>query len=135
MFNFILDKEFFDENVFYSLTSIEFDYCNLRSFKDDTFSDLYQLKKINFYLENMESFFKGSPDNKWMMSLNTGVTVDLSDPDDIDAYLEDTFLVIFNNRIEDQDYLYPDEDLSFFRQFPHEKVKYIFYIFETIFSS
>lgn len=104
------------------MPSIEFDYCNLNGFKDDAFGDLYSLKKITLYLENMEQFLNGPSQNKWMKSLNTDISVDLTDPAQIEENLKNSFLIIFNNRIKDQDYLYADKDLDLFRNFPHEKV-------------
>ena len=70
----------------------------------------------------MEQFLNGPSQNKWMKSLNTDISVDLTDPAQIEENLKNSFLIIFNNRIKDQDYLYPDKDLDLFRNFPHEKV-------------
>ena len=70
----------------------------------------------------MEEFFRGPTQNKWMKSLNTDISVDLTDQDEIEDNLNNTFLIIFNNRIKDQDYLYPDKDFDIFKNFPHEKV-------------
>lgn len=121
--NLVLDEKFFDEDVFYKTAHIEIDNSNLETITDSTFGDLYNLRKLTLNIENFEEFLiKSKNSNKWMSKLNSDISIDLSNEVEIQENLNYTFLIIFNNRIKDQNYLYPDEDLDLFKNFPHEKV-------------
>jgi hypothetical protein len=114
----------FDEDVFLNTYSIEIDQSSLKLISDDTFSKLQKLEKLTLNLLNMEEFITSSKNkNKWMKSLNYEVSVNLNDEDAIEMNLNYTFLLVLDSRLNDQDYVYPEKHLGYFKtNFPHERV-------------
>ena len=117
----VIDDEFLDEDVFFNTKTIDVDNSNLKRIANDAFLKLYYLKKLTLNLENMQEFLNSS-ENKWMLSLNSDILVDLDDDEKLKENINETFVLILNNRIKEQNYLYMDEDLKYFTHFPHEKV-------------
>jgi hypothetical protein len=127
--NLQLSALLFDENVFLNTYSIEIDHSSLKLINDDTFSKLQQLQKLTLNLLNMEEFITSSKNkNKWMKSLNYEVSVNLNDQDAIEMNLNYTFLLVLDSRLNDQDYVYPEKHLGYFKtNFPHERVSTKYY--------
>ena len=121
--NLILSSTLLNKFVFSNLKTLDLDYVKLKSIEEDTFKSLQNLKTILIVIENLKEFIRSS-NNTWMKSLNGDVNVDLNNVASIEKSKNDSLLLTMNNRNNGQSYLYPDEDLVYFENWPHNKMAF-----------
>ena len=122
--NFKLNAQILNKFVFENLKTLDLDYVVLKKIDDDIFSHFYKLKTIQIVTENFKEFIQSSS-NTWMKSLNGKINVDLNDNLEVQDNKNQSMLVTINNRNSGQSYLYPDEDLVYFQNWPHEKMVFL----------
>jgi hypothetical protein len=121
--NLILGNSILNKFVFSNLKTLDLDYTQLKNIEDDTFSHLGKLKTMLVVIENLKEFIKGS-NSTWMKSLNSKIEVNLTDLNAVESKKNESFLLTMNNRNNGQSYLYPDEDLTYFENWPHNKMAF-----------
>ena len=110
----ILDRGMLNVNLFRRVKMIRVNGV-LNGIEEDLFKSFKFLKNIDFQINNFKEFFHAG--TKWMSHLNSGFNINLNK--------RPMFLIRFLYRKEmvsfDPIYVYPDEDLCLFAQFPHDR--------------
>ena len=136
-FNFMyetLDTKNLNAHLFAYLSEITVSGV-LYGIQVDLFSHFFHLKTLDFQLDNLKEFFHAS-NNQWMASMNGKVTLKTMD-EKLDLYfLKENWMMLSLSFIQqlssfNNEYVYPDEDLCFFKYFPHKKAVFPFIIREV----
>ena len=131
---FVLQLELYQERLTSSLM-IKFLFRHLFELKIygivddiqyDLFKDFSRLQNIDLLISDFKGLFhKG---NKWLSHLNSEVNVDLSNASDIESHMGRMLRLRFQYPKQlvsfDTVYDYPDEDLCYFKNFPHHRLVY-----------
>ena len=125
-FNLVLDERLLNKHVLKSTTTV-FYSGTLQSIQDDLFLDFKALKGLLLFLRNFKSFLHSTLNHyKWLRSLNSDVKI-------VDAnysnygQLDEMKFMLYAEDVENL-YDYPDEDICFFRQFPHDQAVFYYFI-------
>lgn len=108
-----------NELIFENLNTVWISNTVLQKIDDDAFSDIYNMKFLNFSIVNFNDFFKNST-NKWMQSLNTKIKVNYSNPESLAQYQNNSLLVNLNPLHSSFFFYFTDEDFENFKYFPHD---------------
>lgn len=102
-----LDSKLFHKEVFKLTKSLVIDQSTLLGIEPDLFKNFENLNQIELNLNNFKSFINSN--STWIGDLN---------------YKQNStqFLITLNDL--QQDYIYPDDDLCLFKDFPHNKSVY-----------
>ena len=117
--DFILSDSILDRSVFKTFRSLAIRNSTLRGIQSDLFSYFDFLKAVELELVNFGDFFK-SNSNDWLANLNTNVSVDLTNPDDIKKNIGKKMDFFLTDR--NKAYVFAAEDLCLFKDFPHSKL-------------
>ena len=82
--DFSLAENLLNKQIFKSLTYLSITNSFLRNIQNDLFQSFYALRMVEFELLNFFEFVKLNAKNDWLKYLNSNVTVDLSDANDIE---------------------------------------------------
>ncbi|CAF0908417.1 unnamed protein product [Brachionus calyciflorus] len=105
-----LSKEILNKLVFENVEKI---FINglVDSLESDLFENFHKVELINFHIENLQYFL--SKNNRWLASLNKN------------NYNNTKIVYIrFDILPVESDYSFPDSDLCFFKDFPHDNFVY-----------
>lgn len=101
----ILDCKLLDVNVFKYLEKLSIEFSNLSSIEINLFKRFKYLKRINFWLYNLNEFLRSNLD--WLLDLNQSNNNNN----------RQQLIIELND--ESNSYMYPDEDFCLFKHFPH----------------
>ncbi|CAF0922744.1 unnamed protein product [Brachionus calyciflorus] len=114
-----ITKSLMNRLIFENLKTVLISNTILQKIDDDAFSDIFNMRFLNFSIVNFEKFFKNST-NKWMQSLNTKIRVDYSNPEWLNANQNNSLLVNLNPLYSSFFFYFTDEDYENFQYFPHD---------------
>lgn len=112
-----------NKNVFEKLEELKI-YGYLEDIQSDLFYSFNDIESIDLQLDNFKAFFhKG---NKWMVGLNSGIKVNLSNQQQIQRFFRNKLTIRFfykqNKSFINEIYEYPDKDFCLFKHFPHDRM-------------
>ena len=108
-----------DKNVFKYMNQLKI-YGIITDLERDLFKHFEYLRALHINIENLVRTL--SLNNKWIGQLNTRVSVNLYDQDQINLHFSFLFLLSIASidDISNTPYKYPDEDFCLFQYFPHD---------------
>ena len=90
--NFILSESILNRQVFKEISFLSISNSVLNSVQTDLFkSSFYQLKAADFELLNFGEFIQANKNNEWFKYLNSNVSVDLTNENDIKKNINNLF--------------------------------------------
>ena len=117
--DFKLTEKILDINVFKNIQYLNIQESRLQGIQDDLFEYFSFLKIFELELINFGEFFKSSS-NEWLLNLNTNITVNLTDSNDVNNNLDKKLELFLVDPTATYDY--PSSDICLFKNFPHDKL-------------
>lgn len=117
-----LSASFLDKDVFENLYQLNIEGTTMKSIEEDAFKYLNNLRRVILFLNNFATFIRSTADNPWMANLNGNIRVNLSNPAEVEANKNKQMIITFNDRVANQNYDWPDRDIRYFVNFPHDKL-------------
>lgn len=117
--DFLLTEKILDKNVFKTIQYLNIQESSLKGIQADLFKYFSFLKFFELELINFGEFWKSSS-NDWLIFLNSNVTVNLSDANEVKNNLDKKLELFLIDPTETYDY--PSSDICAFKNFPHDKL-------------
>ena len=115
-----LDNKLLNTDVFKKLNFLDLNGV-INSIQDDLFKSFNDLKGIRIQTQNIKKIF--IINNNWLQYLNLNVVYDKTKDTHLQDYYDKIFfLILFQTFHRVTLYQYPDEDLCYFRKFPHRNL-------------
>lgn len=120
IYHYDINRKFLNEDVFKELKTLDINGA-INLIESDLFKAFSNLGMIRIKTEHLRNIFVRN--NKWLDSLNTHVFVDLRNNPPLSQLWKSVLLLVFYQVLSGVSvYKYPDEDLCYFRNFPHERL-------------
>lgn len=124
-----IDEHMIDKQVFARLKRFIMRYSIVNRIDERAFYHTQNLNEIRLGLLNMRAFIQSS-NNAWMSNLNRNIRVNYSDADSVAENFEKgrELLLTFETYDFGSEavYTFPDEDLIYFENFPHEQFLFFY---------
>jgi len=111
----LLNKYVFKDLIFLDIQG------QITHIENEIFKNFKNLRVLRFRMQSIQHIF--ARQNKWLESINTDLDIDPEDQNRIIVYSERVFMLILNQLFYQTTlYNYPNEDLCYFKNFPHNKL-------------
>lgn len=115
-----LDENFLNTHVFRELCILDIN-GPLDSIKNDLFKSFKALRLLRIRNQNIKNIFVYK--NKWLSSLNENIKVDPENQAEMDSNEDNMIILVIYQSFENVSfYDFPNEDLCYFRDFPHQQL-------------
>jgi len=113
-----LDTNYIYLEVFRRVQSMFVQLSTINSIEENFFANFQQLRFIKLSIYNFRELF--NKDTKWMKNLNNPISVNLSDPVEVNANNNNQMIIDLKDL--NNQYDFPEKDFCFFEKFPHENL-------------
>jgi hypothetical protein len=115
-----LNKKLLNNFVFQKLRFLDLNGV-IASIQNDLFKSFDTLQVLRLRTQNLRSHFVYN--NKWLDSLNLKVEIDLTDYEQVNSNLGSSLLLVIYQAFSNISYYdFPDEDICYFKNFPHQRL-------------